>query len=563
MDGHIIIGTELDTKDFDSQITYIEKQMEEIEDKLKKADMGFEVGDTIKLEAQYEKLSNRLSELIRKKEELNKKDLSKMQKSIEGVGDSVSGVIKKMGKWALAVFGIRSAYMFVRQAMSTLSQYNDQMATDVEYIRYLLASTLQPVIETLIQLAYKLLTYINFIAKAWFGVDLFANASADAFNKNKQALAGASKNAKELQKTLTGFDKVNILQDNGQTSSGGGGGGVSMPSFPTPEDVPIPSWVQWIADNGELVIAILGGIAAGLLAIHFGASLIMGLGIGIAIAGLIILVQSIIDFINDPSWENFANILKGLAILLTGVAIAMIAVNAANPVAWILLAIALIAALVALIIENWDKIKEVLGKVGAWIYDHIIKPVGDFFKGLWDGIVNGFNAAIEWIKTTFNNVVNFFKGIINTIVTLFKNIGTKVGNVIGGAFKGVINGVLSAIENILNFPIRSINGLIGVINAIPGINLGKLSTFKLPRLAKGGILNMPGRGVDYYGANIAERGPEGVVPLTNKESLETIGRTIAKYTKFDANVTLELEGRILARVMEEINANRSFARNGG
>ena len=564
MDGHIIIGTELDTKDFDSQITYIEKQMEEIEDKLKKADMGFEVGDTIKLEAQYEKLSNRLSELIRKKEELNKKDLSKMQKSIEGVGDSVSGVIKKMGKWALAVFGIRSAYMFVRQAMSTLSQYNDQMATDVEYIRYLLASTLQPVIETLIQLAYKLLTYINFIAKAWFGVDLFANASADAFNKNKQALAGASKNAKELQKTLTGFDKVNILQDNGQTSSGGGGGGVSMPSFPTPEDVPIPSWVQWIADNGELVIAILGGIAAGLLAIHFGASLIMGLGIGIAIAGLIILVQSIIDFINDPSWENFANILKGLAILLTGVAIAMIAVNAANPVAWILLAIALIAALVALIIENWDKIKEVLGKVGAWIYDHIIKPVGDFFKGLWDGIVNGFNAAIEWIKTTFNNVVNFFKGIINTIVTLFKNIGTKVGNVIGGAFKGVINGVLSAIENILNFPIRSINGLIGVINAIPGINLGKLSTFKLPRLAKGGILNMPGRGVNYYGAaNIAERGREGVVPLDNEASLRIIGETIAKNTKFNADITLELEGRILARVMEEINANRSFARNGG
>ena len=74
---------------------------------------------------------------------------------------------------------------------------------------------------------------------------------------------------------------------------------------------------------------------------------------------------------------------------------------------------------------------------------------------------------------------------------------------------------------------------------------------------------MPGRGVDYYGANIAERGPEAVIPMTNEQSLETIGRTIAKYTKFDANVTLELEGRILARVMKELNADRQFARNGG
>jgi len=558
MDGHIIIGTELDTKDFDSQITYIEKQMEEIEDKLKKADMGFEVGDTIKLEAQYEKLSNRLSDLIRKKEELNKKDLSKMEKSIENVGNSVTNVIEKTGKWALAIFGIRSAYMFVRQAMSTLSQYNDQMATDVEYIRYLLASTLQPVIETLINLAYKLLTYINYIAKAWFNVDLFANASVGAFNK-------ANKSANALKKTLSGasFDKFNALTDS-SSGDGGGAGGANLPSFPTPEDVPIPSWVQWIADNGELVTGIIGGITGALIAMKvFGLDPLMGLGIGLIIMGIILLIQDVIKFIQDPSWDNFANILRDLAILLAGVVVVMIALNAVNPTTWIILAIALIAALVALIIKNWDKIKEVLGKVGSWIYDHIIKPVVDFFKGLWDSIVSGFNAAIEWIKNTFNNVVNFFKGIINTIVTLFKNIGTKVGNVIGGAFKGVINGVLSAIENILNFPIRSINGLIGVINAIPGINLGKLSTFKLPRLAKGGILNMPGRGVNYYGANIAEQGAEAVVPMTNQQSLETIGRTIAKYTKFDANVTLELEGRILARIMQEINSDRNFARNGG
>ena len=50
---------------------------------------------------------------------------------------------------------------------------------------------------------------------------------------------------------------------------------------------------------------------------------------------------------------------------------------------------------------------------------------------------------------------------------------------------------IRTIERVLNTPIRAINGLIGTINNIPGINIGKLSTFSLPRLKAGGIINMP------------------------------------------------------------------------
>ena len=151
MDGYVVIGTELNTKKFDAQIDYIEGQLQEIEYKLKQADMGFEVGDTQKLEAQYEKLVNQLENLRKKQADINKVDLSNIQKSIDKVGDSTSNVIKKVGKWALAVFGIRSAYMFVRNAMSTLSQYNEQIKADVDYIRFAMASALQPLIQNLIK----------------------------------------------------------------------------------------------------------------------------------------------------------------------------------------------------------------------------------------------------------------------------------------------------------------------------------------------------------------------------------------------------------------------------
>ena len=94
MDGYVVLGTKLDTKSFDAQINYIESQLQEIEHKLKQADMGFEVGDTVKLEAQYEKLSQKLSVLKQKKEDLNKTDLSNVQKSIDNIGKSTSNTIK-------------------------------------------------------------------------------------------------------------------------------------------------------------------------------------------------------------------------------------------------------------------------------------------------------------------------------------------------------------------------------------------------------------------------------------------------------------------------------------
>ena len=288
MDGYVVIGTNLDTKSFDAQINYIESQLQEIEHKLKQADMGFEVGDTVKLEAQYEKLSQKLSVLKQKKENLDKTDLSNVQKSIDNVGNSTSNVIKKVGKWALAIFGVRSAYMFVRQSASTLAQYNEKIASDLEYIRFALASSLQPVIEGLIQLVYKLLNYVNYIAQAWFGVNLFANASAKAMEK-------VSKSADKMKKSLAGFDEMNVMSD---TSGGGVGGGANVPSIDLSQwQGEIPSWIQWIADNKDIVIAGLLGIAGGLTAINFGLKAIQGFGIGIALVGIVYAIKNLIKFL--------------------------------------------------------------------------------------------------------------------------------------------------------------------------------------------------------------------------------------------------------------------------
>lgn len=544
MNGKVVIGCDLDTKDFDAEIKYVESQLEEIEYKLKQADMGFEVGDTQKLEAQYSRLVKQLDRLQKKQADLNKTDLSGVQKSIENVGKSTSKVITKMGKWALGIFAIESAYGFVRQAMASVSEYNEQISSDVEYIRFAMASMLQPVIEGLISLAYKLLTYVNYIAKAWFGVDLFANASANAMNKS-------AKSAEKMKKSLAGFDEMNVLNDNGST----GAMGAVAPSFDlaSPEDVQIPSWIQWIADNKDIVIAGLMGISGALIAVHLGLTLIQGLGIGIILAGIVTLIQGIVDFIKDPSWTNFLTILQGIALVVSGIAVLL--------GGWIVALASLGVAIVSYVIKNWDKVKEILSEVGSWVYDNIIKPVGDFFVGLWDGIVNGVKTAVQWVKGAFSSVVSFFSNLIQKILGLFKNIGIKTANVIGGAFKTVINGVLKAIENILNFPIKSINKLIDVINAVPGINISTLPTFKLPRLAKGGIINQPGRGIPVGSAIGGERGQEGVIPLTDSQQMQLLGEAIGKYINLNATIPIYMGNRQIAREIKKINAQNDFAFN--
>lgn len=574
MDGYVTIGTEIDTKNFDAQIKYIESKMQDIEDKLKQADMGFEVGDTQKLEAEYERLGNQLISLKQKQEKYNQSinesantNFANVQGQLSKIGNGIDGITKKVTRWGLAIFGIRSAYNFVRQSMSTLSQYNEQMATDVEWLRYVIASTLKPVIEGIIKLVHTLLSYINYIAQAWFGVNLFANASVKEFQKANSSLKKTNKTAKELQKTLTGFDEMNILQDNKSSSgdSGGGGGSIKTPSVDLASfDLggEPPAWLKWIAENKDLVISAIAGLTGALISMKLlGLDPIMGLGIGLIIAGIVRTIQAIIKFIKDPSWENFAGVLEGLAIILAGVAVAMVAVNAANPVAWIVLAIAAIVALAAIIIKNWDKVKVLLGKIIKFVSEKVIKPIANFFSGLFNGIINAAKGAIDRVMAIFKALINFYKGLISSILGLFKTIGVKVGDVISSAFKGVVNGVMGAIETILNAPIRAINGLIRVINKVPGINLGKLDTFDLPRLAKGGIINQPGRGVMVGSAIAGERGAEGVIPLTDSQQMALLGEAIGRYITITANITNTMNGRVISREIKRIGAEQDFAYN--
>ena len=558
MDGHVVIGTELDTKGFDAEIRYVESQLEEIEYKLKQADMGFDVGDTVKLEAQYSRLSKQLDKLNQKQADLNKTDLSNVQKSIDNIGKSTSNTIKNVARWALGIFAIESAYGFVRQAMSSVSQYNEQIATDIQYIQFALGSMLQPIIEGLIQLAFRLLTYVNYIAQAWFGVNLFANASTKSFEKNNKALGSSVKSAKELNKQIASFDEMNVLNDTSSNSGGGAGAGaISLPSMDLSQwQGEVPSWVQWIAENKDIVIAGLLGIAGGLVAINLGLTAIQAIGVGIALAGIIIAIQSLIKFLQDPTFENFTNIIIGIGTAIIGVGI----IISSFP----LIVAGVIALIVATIVKNYDYIMGLFNKLINWFETDFIGALRYLFGPIGDIIAAPFIFAVNAMKSAFEGLFGGIKKIVTGIIQIFKgDFKNGIMNVFGG-LKDILLAPFNALVSGINSLIRGVNRIrFDVPDWVPGFG-GKKFGFnipQIPRLAVGGIVNMPGRGVPVGSAIAGESGREGVIPLTDSQAMETLGATIGKYININATVPVYVGNRQIAREIKKINADSDFAFN--
>lgn len=565
-----IIDAQMEYQSINSELTEIEKKLNGAWKEQDKLSLSAQ-----KANAAYEKTSEKVSELKGKingiKLQKQQADVQKMKEGFNGVGSAIQGAVKKAGRLALGIFAIRSAYLAVRRASSELASYDDQYSANLEYIRYVLTEAIAPILRGIVQLAAKLLGYINAILQGWFGISIFGKGSVDNFMKMKNAAGGVSKEVNEIKKQLSGFDEMNILQDNGDTTTGGGGGGgVAMPDIDV-DDIAgkPPEWLQWIIDHKDLILTVLAGIAGGLIAVKLGLNGIAGIGIGVAIAGVVMFVRDLIDYIKDPSWEKFGRVLRDIGVAITGVGIA-IGVLTGN---WLVLLIGLIVMIVGLIIENWEEIQDTLSQVGDWIYKNVIEPVGAFFTGLWNGIKDTFQVVGQWfkdrfseawenIKNVFRGIGEFFAGIWNRIVEIFRNIGVRIGEAVSGAFKTAVNAVFTVLENILNAPIRAINGLIGIINNIPGVSLGYLSTFNLPRLKVGGIVNMPNKGTLVGGSAIAgESGREGVIPLTDNQAMETLGNAIGRHVTINATVLNKMNGRVISRSLQQVQADSDFAYN--
>ena len=553
MDGYVTIGTELDTKGFDKEINLLEDKLNDIKATLRMADDDktlFSTTEIKQMEAEAQKLGRRIDNLREKQAKLDNAGFAKMKNGLENVGKSIQKVTKKVVKWGLAIFSVRSAYMFVRNAINTIAGDDEQLKADIDYMKSALAYTLEPLVRGIVNLAKQLLFYVGYIAKAWTGKNIFENAN--------KSLANANKQAKELKKTTAGFDELNILSEDTSKKT-------VMPSFDlsAPKDADIPKWVKWIANNGGIVKKIIEGIGIAIASLKLGTLLqTLGLftslplwqlvgGLGLILTGVSLAIKGIIDFLKEPTWQNFLTILEGISLTVAGIAVLL--------GGWVVALVALGVAIVTYVIKNWDKIREILGKVGSWIYDHVIKPVGDFFSGLWEGVKNSFIGVWNFIKDAFSKGGQIFNGLKEGIVNVFIT---------------VVNSIISGINKIIRVPFDLINGLLNkirntsILGFKPFEGLWRENPLPVPqiptiKLAKGAIANRPGRGIPTTGggARWAEAGQEAYLPLTDEQVMSTLGKKIGENVTIQAVIPVYAYNRQVDKQIRIIKAEDDFAFN--
>lgn len=557
-DGNLVITNQ-------SELAELQISLNEANTEIAKQESGMNKVYT-KLKQIKQKQVENNQKISEYQEKIDQIETNKIKSGIDSVGKSLQTQIGKISKMAMAVAGVRTAWAGVRKIMSLVQQYNPQISADLEYMGYAIAQIFLPIAQKLVSILYTILNYVNAIMTAWFGINLFSNSGVKNFQK-------ISKNAKEINKSLAGFDEMNILQDNNSSSPNS-----ATPSMDLSEGMQgaVPTWLQWIVDNKELILTILGGIGAAILAIKLGLSGIQGLGIGMMIVGIISTIQNLIKYLQDPSWDNFGKIITSIGVAILGLGLIIGNVP--------LIIAAAIVIIVGLIVSNWENIKNVFQKGIDWLTNLQEKVMNWFMENL-DSIGDKFGVIgqliIGIIVQTFNYVVEVIKGSINIVISVFDGLYTGIKQIFDGIimiFKGDFkNGFISIGNGILNILIGIINGFISGLNTIlypirglissAGKILGKswtissVSIHKIPLLATGGIVDLPRRGVNIGGAIAGEAGAEGVIPLTDQRAMETLGKTIARHITINANITNTMNGRVISRQLQQIKNEENFAYN--
>lgn len=174
----------------------------------------------------------------------------------------------------------------------------------------------------------------------------------------------------------------------------------------------------------------------------------------------------------------------------------------ANPMTWIIVGVvAAIGLLVAGIYYLWNNWEQISGWiVGLWQNNILpfFQGIGEWFSGIWTGMVEGFKTAwsgiTDWFSSLWDGIIKVFKGYLNLYIT-------------------PINMLIDGLNNI-NFTIP---------DWVPGVG-GKgidINIPKIPTFAKGGFTNQP----SIFG----EAGPEAAIPLKRTpRSLSLLNQTARK-----------------------------------
>ena len=359
-----------------------------------------------------------------------------------------------------------------------------------------------PILQKILPIAIAVLRIVRELADAiaklfhfkltkidYSGVGNLASGAEDA----AAGFDDATSAAKELKKSVMGFDELNIL--NGNTASGSGSAGMPSGSgfdFELPEygflnDVSkqADEVTQKLKNALPWILAIGAGLAAWKLGPKLGLDLQKTIGLAVGIFGALTLVQNILDaIVNGVTEENMTGMIFGMTLAVTGLYVAL------GPVAGGITAIVSGLAVLAVAFSDaekngWNFQNQMLAIAGI-----LAAGVGiGILTGSWIPLLIGMIASlllsittatghgqelIKGVKKTLQGFIDFFAGIFTGdmertakgIEGIFSGLKGIIGSVIDG-IRDWLNGLLDWIDKKTNGKLKPlITGIKAIVTAV-------------------------------------------------------------------------------------------------
>ena len=463
------------------QQDYLRTKIEDLKDLLAKADMGFEVGDTMKIEADIERLENRLRKLQSQGQNTGKEISSafdKIKAKIKSAGTHLAGLggkfknvlsgsknlgktftstfnngIKSIKRFAMGLLSVRTAVSMVSKAMQSYLSYDTQLSNSIQNCWNVLGSLLAPILEFVISLFSKAVSYVNAFVEALTGINLVARA-------NKKALDSQAKSTKKLSDTQSSLDEFHTV------STDTGSGNDNKPITVEPIDMDKLDFLfDWIDKAKKLLATLFDPIKEawdnkGKAFIDSLKNAFEGIkSLGIAVFSSIFEVwtngtgQKIVENILEM-WTNVFNIVGALS-----QALANAWNNAGNGTA-------IIQAIADIFIGIQDIVNSIANSLLNWVMSDNFQSALNVVLGILADLFGYAQEIMAWVVTMYET---YLAPVVDKVLDCISRIIIAIGSV-WEFLKPIIDTIIDVIMNVLEPVIDGLCGIIGgIIDALSGV----------------------------------------------------------------------------------------------
>lgn len=338
---------------YEATLEKVKAKMQTIEQETAKlaAKKGIDGSDALSANREYQKLKKQYDALIASADKFKRSSKGGFNAAADGaksLGSSMKSAIKTMTKYTLAIFGARSGFYAVKNAIRQVLSDNEELNNTVTAMKGAFANALAPVIERVVYWLKYAFAYLNLFVKVLTGVDMAAQYNAKAINKQTEATKKNAKATKEANAQLAVFDEKNVLTSNNQSPADTGAENsvalLDLPDVSGGKFEQICETIKAHINELEMMLAV-AILATGFILLAVGQ---IPMGIACIVAGITLAAIAIKDWgeLSERTKTMIATIMAiaggaflaiGLILIGTGVklplGIAMVAIGAAMLVA--------------------------------------------------------------------------------------------------------------------------------------------------------------------------------------------------------------------------------------